>query len=253
MKFLIFVGNPRTGHSLIGAMIDAHKDAVVSHELHALEVYQAAGKDEMVRRIKANSVQHARDGKKGQKVSKDGRPVLGYDYKIEGLHQGIVPSNPLLIGDKRGFSSTEMLSKHPGFLDRFAKETGFDVKLVHVIRNPYDTIATWSRLVGDGALGLFALGSRTVKEIKSRHNVLDVYLEDVIDDPKKEIRRVLGHLGLDEYDDYVGKCTSVVFPKTSHSRDDKKWIPSTLVAVDRYVSQFKWLERYRGTRPEASP
>ena len=36
--FLLFVGHPRSGHSLVGSLLDAHPDVVVSHELDALEV-----------------------------------------------------------------------------------------------------------------------------------------------------------------------------------------------------------------------
>ena len=34
-RFLLFVGYPRSGHSIVGALLNAHRDAVVSHELDA--------------------------------------------------------------------------------------------------------------------------------------------------------------------------------------------------------------------------
>ena len=40
--FVIFVGQPRTGHSLVGALLDAHPNALIAHELDALK-YVAAG------------------------------------------------------------------------------------------------------------------------------------------------------------------------------------------------------------------
>src|SRR5512143_1721936 len=33
-RFCLFVGYPRSGHSLVGAFLNAHRHAVVSHELN---------------------------------------------------------------------------------------------------------------------------------------------------------------------------------------------------------------------------
>ena len=45
-SFLMFVGHPRSGHSLVGALIDAHPNAVVAHELDALKYVEAGfGRD----------------------------------------------------------------------------------------------------------------------------------------------------------------------------------------------------------------
>ena len=34
-RFCLFVGYPRSGHSIVGAVLNAHRDAVISHELDA--------------------------------------------------------------------------------------------------------------------------------------------------------------------------------------------------------------------------
>jgi hypothetical protein len=39
--FLLFVGYPRRGHSIVGACLNANRDAVVSHELDASRLYPA--------------------------------------------------------------------------------------------------------------------------------------------------------------------------------------------------------------------
>ena len=35
-RFCLFVGYPRSGHSLVGSLLDAHPDIAISHELHVL-------------------------------------------------------------------------------------------------------------------------------------------------------------------------------------------------------------------------
>jgi len=37
----MFVGYPRSGHSVIGSLLNAHPDMVVAHELNALRYVQA--------------------------------------------------------------------------------------------------------------------------------------------------------------------------------------------------------------------
>ena len=39
--FCLFVGHPRSGHSLVGALLDAQPDAVIAHELDALGFVEA--------------------------------------------------------------------------------------------------------------------------------------------------------------------------------------------------------------------
>ena len=34
-RFCLFVGYPRSGHSLVGALLNAHRHAVIAHELNA--------------------------------------------------------------------------------------------------------------------------------------------------------------------------------------------------------------------------
>ena len=46
--YVMFVGYPRSGHSLVGALLDAHPDAIVAHELDALKYLQAGfGRDQL--------------------------------------------------------------------------------------------------------------------------------------------------------------------------------------------------------------
>ncbi len=41
-RFCLFIGYPRSGHSLVGSLLDAHPNVVLAHELDALR-YVAAG------------------------------------------------------------------------------------------------------------------------------------------------------------------------------------------------------------------
>ena len=40
-SYCMFIGTPRSGHSLVGAFLDAHPDAVVAHEQNAVKYIEA--------------------------------------------------------------------------------------------------------------------------------------------------------------------------------------------------------------------
>jgi len=42
--YVMFVGYPRSGHSLIGSLLDAHPNVVIAHEMDALQFVQSDGK-----------------------------------------------------------------------------------------------------------------------------------------------------------------------------------------------------------------
>ncbi len=37
--YCMFIGNPKSGHSLVGFLLNAHNNAVISHELNALAYF----------------------------------------------------------------------------------------------------------------------------------------------------------------------------------------------------------------------
>ena len=50
-----------------------------------------------------------------------------------------------MIGDKKGGKSTLRLGERPELLDRLAATVAVPVKIIQVVRNPYDNIATMHR------------------------------------------------------------------------------------------------------------
>ena len=133
----MFVGQPRTGHSLVGALLDAHPNALVAHELDALK-YVAAGYDR--RRLFALLVAQERAGRRRARL-------------VDGLHLRRCPGSGRaatqrleVIGDKKGGRSTHAARRrHRAARPAAATTVGVDVHVVHVVRNPYDVIATMHR------------------------------------------------------------------------------------------------------------
>src|SRR6202008_4245050 len=55
-RFCLFVGYPRSGHSIVGAMLNAHRDAVIAHELVAAPlILNDCTREELYSRILARA------------------------------------------------------------------------------------------------------------------------------------------------------------------------------------------------------
>eukprot|EP00039_Didymoeca_costata_P004908 m.76975 g.76975 ORF g.76975 m.76975 type:complete len:337 (-) comp12594_c0_seq1:24-1034(-) len=134
-RLLLFVGMPRTGHSLIGALLDGHKNVIVSNELDLLHwgSYKAS---KVFSGIISNSVYCAKVAHREQ---------AGYNFDMPGSWQGSWEGdNVSYIGDKKGGGTVGV------FLGNFERgweklqslktAVGLNVTLIHVERNAFDTI-----------------------------------------------------------------------------------------------------------------
>src|SRR5262245_32956253 len=89
-RFCLFVGYPRSGHSIVGAMLNAHRDAVISHELIVPPlILRGCGRDELFARILARAEWFNMRGNRAN-----------YDYRIRHQWQGRF-ATLRVIGDKR--------------------------------------------------------------------------------------------------------------------------------------------------------
>jgi hypothetical protein len=236
--FCLFIGYPRSGHSLLGSLLDAHPDAVIAHELDALGyVERGWTRNELFSRI----LRHDHDFTRG------GREWFGYDYNVPGQWQGRFRTLRV-IGDKRGALSTERIARSPALLDQLERLVGVPVRLLHVARNPFDNIATMARRTGDSvevaASRYFAL-CETVAGIRSRGaSVLDVRHEELVADSRSQLSRVLGWLGLDAATDYLDACTAMVFDSPRQTRHGVAWSRELLERVEAGTRAYDFLAGY---------
>jgi len=147
--FAFFIGYPRSGHSIVGSLLDAHPHIVMSHEFMFFQRWSHFHKSDLSpSQCKANLFNMIY-----QKSYVDTLPGgerywsrKGYTLAIPSLWQGKFDKRVDVIGDKSGGSiSIQYLNDEPTVKDRFqtlASDLGVPIKVIHVIRNPYDTIAT---------------------------------------------------------------------------------------------------------------
>lgn len=90
--FVLFIGYPRSGHSIIGQLLEAHPEISISHEINALK------------RLKEGSSRNLLFGKILSKCNyffKKGSTWSDYSYRIENQFQNNF-KHLKIIGDKKG-------------------------------------------------------------------------------------------------------------------------------------------------------
>lgn len=242
-RFVIFVGCPRSGHSLLGSLLDAHPDAVIAHELDALK-YVAAGWSR--RELYVRILRQDRD------FTDAGRSWMGYDYRVPGQWQGRF-RHLEVIGDKRGGLTTERLRDHPELLSRLSDLVSIPTVILHVTRNPYDNIVTIARRSGetlDQAAQRYTGLCATVERVRAeRPDTIDVAHEDLVADVPGVLSGICARLGLTAEVEYIDACSSVVFPKPRATRSELPWQETARRTVEAAIERFDFLHRYRADGP----
>lgn len=148
-KFVFFIGYPRSGHSIIGSMMDAHPNIVIAHELFLFRGWwskmekkqRSFTKSLIFRSIYESSLADAYKGWRNKNMTAKGYS-LDLVYPWQGRYNGSIQ----IIGDKSGGdtafaymqSPSQFRAKYKVFIDA----VGIPIRIIHVVRNPFDIIST---------------------------------------------------------------------------------------------------------------
>jgi len=255
--FCFFIGYPRSGHSLIGALLDAHPEIVISYELDVLEwikKYRWINQSILFSLIVERSKWFA-----NQKGSKS----TGYSYAILKGYQGRY-KNIRIIGDKKGGVSVKKLRQEPELMTSLANKIEVPMKIIHVIRNPFDNISTRYIRQASHSLGRqyeasdfnkesfeqfingFDKDITTVEALKESFNyeLIDIRQEDFVRNPKQTIKDICSFLNVVCENDYVDSCAKIVFDKPNKSRHKVPWNRDQINEVNRIIRKFDCLSGY---------
>lgn len=239
--YVLFIGYPRSGHSLVGSLLDAHARMVVAHEADALAwVGDGFTREEIFHLLLRNA----------REFTEKGREWTDYKYEVPGQHHGTF-TRLHIIGDKKGQGTANQLRTRPELLDRARGVLGLPIKLVHVLRNPFDnisTIAAREKIPLEAASDMYFALADTVEATRGRvppADWIDLRHEDVIARPRESVRRLVAFLGEEAPDAYVEACASIVFPSPNQSRRKAAWTPALLEATQARIDARPALAGYR--------
>lgn len=238
----MFIGYPRSGHTLVGALLDAHPNAVVAHELDALDyIRKGVEKEDLYQLLIENSRRFTEEGSKWE----------SYSYEVPGQWRGRFDELKV-IGDKKGGASTSKLGADPDLLSQLRRTSANEVKLIHVIRNPYDNISTMflrrtvNRSLRRTMKNYFSLceTNMEVKRQVGEDAIFEVKHEDFVGSPEYYLRELCDFLGLELREDYLGDCASRVFDSPRKSRHKIKWSDQNIAMVGEYMGRYDFLNGY---------
>lgn len=237
--FCLFVGYPRSGHSLVGAFLNAHKHAVVSHELNAPPlILSGCTRDELYARILARAGWFNLRGN-----------ASNYPYGVPNQWQGRFETLKL-VGDKRAGAVTRCIAEHPQFLETVRDLVRVPLRLVHVIRNPYDNIAAislWHGLTLERSIEFYFRHCDTtsrLSEMTESDEVLSLRHEELIRDPVSVLSNLCGFMRLDRYPGYVEDCSGVVFDAPTNTRRKVEWQDGLIADVRTRIGSYPFLTGY---------
>ena len=107
-RYCMFIGYPRSGHSLVGSLLDAHPDIIIAHELDALRYVELGlTRDQIYSLILERSRQ----------FTESGRVWSEYQYAVPNQSNGKYRELKV-IGDKKGGITSLKLNENPMLLSR---------------------------------------------------------------------------------------------------------------------------------------
>ncbi|XP_022801175.1 uncharacterized protein LOC111338893 [Stylophora pistillata] len=293
---LLFVGYSRSRHSLVSSLLDAHPHMIVADESYALRkwVYNSAWKTEKSKyeffdTMMGNSARSVKRGRRSRQANGSAANLKIFGYSVPGQWQGtydryiqnekrlLVPwfgqrvedqfvisvrfTNKLqVIGDKTAWDSAVMLRLHgTQAIYEMKNKLGVNIKFIHVVRNPFDNIATFVlrhkhiqartadlnikinaseildekiQLYNNWAEGTF------VAHKSFPEDFLSVVSMDVVKKPTESLRKMCHFLQVTCSDRFIQDCAAIVDPVPSITRHRIIWTEKQINNVYAVIRAF---------------
>jgi len=241
MRYLLFCGNPRTGHHVTASMVQNHPNIVFPKPCFENEAFD----EKFIKAMRSRPMNPFR---------KIGIPINA-KIKVK------------VIGDQRNWNPLAYSGRGEGQSPERLLELKklIEVKWIHVVRNPYDTIATWcsknvanvlknvnkNKLYGWNMDDAF---NRVVPIFTSSHEVvqglydmgediLTVYHEDQVKDIDSTLTEVFNFLELDAFYN-KNIIQRHVWSSPRKTREKVIWSDKKIDRVEKIIDLYSWLKRY---------
>ena len=268
--FLFFIGMERSGHSIVGTMLDSHPHIVIANELGVF------GKVLDHRKVDRSFLFNEIWRTSYAKATKDlHSTVKGYSLAFDGLYQGSYQSYISVIGDKHGANTVRTFLANPKLveseLNQLQNLTNLTIKVFHVIRNPYDNIATMAMYNHfnqkpsevakvKNSNSTIDPGHKMMDQVINKYfelynaselmrqqfklDIMDIHGRQLITNPRVIISRMCNFLQVFCSHDYLDTISRKIFGSESKTRYKLKWTNDQILKVKQNMGQFSNLKEY---------
>lgn len=235
--FLMFAGYPRSGHTLVASILNAHPNIICSNQQFILKDIASKDQETILREIENGT----------------GRGKWNPNAYIDPCQKEDIT----VVGDKTGHRSVEYLIGAPQSLDELKKRIQWPIKWIHVVRNPFDNLATWTKKnhesrklkanIGtefDIAFESYKALNDKIKELKETEDVLTINHERIIRFVDKTLDELCLFLDVEKDDVWRSKVIKVLWKDPRITRRVIKWSPQDKVKVLKLTKKYPWLLGY---------
>ena len=276
--FVFFIGHPRSGHSVVGSLLDAHPHMVISEQSGILKrivrtPILTITKSNLFNAIWNNSYYMMQTGNRRSITDAPKNYTLFFD----GLYQGSYDTYIDVIGDKQGGLPSIMFMENPKkfrtMLSKLQAVVDMPIKVIHVIRNPFDNIATailydafanvsltTKAKLGNDPLDVDSkIINKNIKQYFRRYqasedaievfklDAIKIHSKDLVKYPRRTILELCEFLGVSCSDDYLTKCINKLYSKVSRTRYKIQWSDHQIATIKEKIQKFESLSRYSYT------
>lgn len=243
--FCLFLGQVKSGGSLLGALLDAHPRIVLADEVGPLDYLAAGFSREQLFHLLAKASR--REAMKGRITARRLEP---YSLAVPGQHQGR-SAEVTVIGDSRAGPTTRLLGRRPALLDDLREALGaVDDRYIHIVRDPFDPISAMvvrgGRNLAD-AVDDYAAQCRRLQLLRGLlgpGRLLTVHYEDLLAAPEERLRSACRFLGVEADASYLAACGSVIDASRQGERRWVEWTSPAHRQVGQLIEEFPFLNRY---------
>jgi hypothetical protein len=243
--YCMSIGHTKSGGSMLGALLDAHPNVILADEADALQFVQKGFTRDQIFHLLLRASR--RELMKGRVTA---RRLGGYSWLVPGQWQGQFTTLRVL-GDSTTGTSTRRLAGSIGLWDELLKLMDkVNVRLLHVIRNPYDPISVMmvrGKRTFEQALEHYTTSCEILVGLRKQigsPNIHPVHYEEFIGAPQSRLAEICTFLGLEASEEYLTACAGILRPAPDRARDMVAWEQKWIAAVKETVSRFDFLDGY---------
>ena len=245
--FTFFVGAGRSGTTIVGALLDAHPSVILARD-YCLFTKWPQNADYHCNRTLLYGALHAQQIRQAIDLAKT-------HYHIPTGFMGKYEDHVTVIGEKEAGTATAWYHANAtiwkAILYELKHTVDIPVKLVQVVRNPYDQAATMYRNKARNPTPEITLKNlfnnmQAVYEMKNnlQLDIHEVHLPNLVNNPQEELQKLCNYFELECSPSYIKVCMSKLYKQVHRTRAGIRWTPALKKIVENATRTFPWYRDY---------